>query len=84
MQFVSKQILPFQFNKYYDLAGELKKLWKMKMMVILTGTLGMIPKDLEKQLREMVIRRIETIQRLAVAHASMKKISVLRGVKNLQ
>ena len=36
-------------DKYLDLARELKKLLKMIVMVIrtVTGTIGMVPKDLE-------------------------------------
>ena len=50
-------------KKYLDLARELKKLWNMKMTLIL---IGMIFKGLEKRLVELEIRRrIETIQTTA-------------------
>ena len=42
-------------EKFLDLAWELKKLWNMKVMVILivVGTLGIIMKGLEKKLGEI-------------------------------
>ena len=45
-------------DKYLDLAGELKKLWNMKVMVIpiVIGALGTIPKGLVKGLKDLEIR----------------------------
>ena len=44
-------------NKYLDLVRELKKLWNIKVTVIpiVVGTLGIIPKGLEKRLGELEI-----------------------------
>ena len=58
-----------QYGKilYFDI--ELKKLWNMKVMVIpiVIGTLGTIPKGLEKKLEELeIIERIKTTQTTAV------------------
>ena len=42
-----------KMDKYLDLARELKKLWnmKVKMISIVVGALGMVPKSLEKYWR---------------------------------
>ena len=42
-------------DKYLDLARELSKLWNMRksMILIVIGTLEMVPKGLEKRLEEM-------------------------------
>ena len=56
-------------DKYLDLARELKKLWNMevKIVPIVIGALGMVPKCLEKSLSELGIKgRIETIQTTAL------------------
>ena len=53
-----------KMDKYLDLARELKKLWNMKVKVIsiVFGALGTVPKGLEKGLESLEIRgRIETI-----------------------
>ena len=46
-------------DKYLDLARGLKKLWNMKMMVILVvdGALGTTPERLVKQLDDLEIKR---------------------------
>ena len=52
-------------DKYLDLARELKKLWNMRVKVlpIVIGALGTVPKGLEKSLSELRIKgRIKTIQ----------------------
>ena len=50
--------------KYFDLARELRKLWNIrgKLLPVVTGELGIIPKGLERGLEEFEIsRRIEII-----------------------
>ena len=44
-------------DKYLDLARELKKIWKMRVMVIsvIVGELGTVPRSLEKGLEEVKI-----------------------------
>ena len=57
-----------KIDKYLDLARELKKLWNMKVIVILivVGAFGMASKDLEKRLMEQEISgRTKTIQTTA-------------------
>ena len=57
-----------KINKYLDLARELRKLWNMKVKVvpIVIGGLGTVPKGLENSLGELEIRgRIETLLRSA-------------------
>ena len=50
-------------DKYLDLARELKKPWNLKVVPIVIGALGTVPKGLEKSLSELEIKgRIETIQ----------------------
>ena len=52
-----------------DLTREMKKLWNMRMKVIpiVIGALGTVPKGLEKSLSELEIKgRIETIQTTAL------------------
>ena len=56
-------------DNYQDLSRELKKLWTMKVTVILivVGVLGTVTKNLEKKPDEQMIRgRIETIQTTAL------------------
>ena len=50
-----------KMDKYMDLARELKRLWNMKVKVIpiVVGALGTVPKSLEKRLE--IRGRIETI-----------------------
>ena len=56
-----------KINKYIDLARELRKLWNMKVVPIVIGVLGTVPKSLEKNLGELEVRgRIETIQSTAL------------------
>ena len=64
-------------DNYQDLAGELKKLWNMKVIVIpvVVGAFGMVPKGLEKRLRILVTRRrIKTIPTTAL----LKSAKILR------
>ena len=52
-------------NKYLNLAGELRKLWNMKVTVIpvITGSLRMVPKSFVRGLEELEIGgRAETIE----------------------
>ena len=62
-------------DKYLDLAKDLIKLWNRKVMVIpiAVGALGTVPKDLEKRLRELKIkRRIERPSRSKYLKESKK------------
>ena len=66
-------------NKYLDLAGELKKPWKMSVTVILIvdGALRTVSKNLERRLEEWEIReRIEIL----LAIALLRSIIILRRV----
>ena len=47
-----------KIDMYLDLAGELKKLWNMRVVVIpnVVGANGMVPKGLEKRLEELELR----------------------------
>ena len=68
-----------KIDKYLDLARELRKLWNMRVKVIpiVIGALGTIPKGLEKSLDELEIRgRIETIQTTAL----LRSAGILRRV----
>ena len=50
-------------DKYLNLARELKKLWNMKVIPVVTGVLGTVTKGLIKGLEDLEIRgRVETIQ----------------------
>ena len=56
-------------EKYQDLARELKKMWNMKTRVVpvIVGALGTVPKTLRERLEEIGIRgRIETVQTTAL------------------
>ena len=56
-------------HKYLDLSQEPKKLWNMKVTVILivVGALGTVTKGLVKGLKELVIKaRVEIIQSTAL------------------
>ena len=57
-------------DKYLDLARELKKLWNMKVKVIpiVVGAHGTVPKGLEKGLE--IRGRIETIQNTALLQSA--------------
>ena len=48
-----------KIDKYLDLARELKKLWNMKVKVIpiVVGALGTVPKRLEKGLENLESQR---------------------------
>ena len=53
-----------RINKYLDLAGELRKLWNMGVMVIpiLLGLLGTVLKSLGERVEELKIKgSIETL-----------------------
>ena len=66
-------------DKYLDLAGELKKLWNMKIMIvpIVIGAFGTITKGLLKGLEDLeVSRRVETIQTTAL----LRMARILRWV----
>ena len=62
-----------KMDKYLDLARELKKLWNMKVKVIpiVVGALGTVPKGLEKGLENLEIRgKLETIQTTALLQSA--------------
>ena len=66
-------------DKYLDLARELKKLWNMKITIVLIviGALGTITKGLLKGLEDLEIGgRTETIQTTAL----LKTVRILRRV----
>ena len=66
-------------DKYLDLARKLKKLWKIKVTVILNeiGALYTVTKGLVKGLEELEIRtRVETIQTTAL----LRSARILRKV----
>ena len=53
-------------DKYLDLARELKKLWNMKVTIVI-GALGTITKGLLKDLEDLEVGgRVETIQMTAL------------------
>ena len=56
-------------DKYLDLARELKRLWNMKVKVIpiVVGALGTVPKGLESL---KISGRIETIQNTALLQSA--------------
>ena len=58
-----------KINNCLDLAGEITKLWNMKVKIvpIVIGALGTVPKGLEKNLGELEIRgRIKTISTVKI------------------
>ena len=62
-----------KMDKYLHLARELKKLWNMKgkLIPIVVGVLGTIPKGLERGLENLEIRgRIDTIQNTALLQSA--------------
>ena len=66
-------------DKYFDLSGELKKLWNMKgtSIPIIIGTLGTVTKGLLQGLEDLEIRgRVETIQTTAL----LRSVRILRRV----
>ena len=66
-------------DKYRDLARELKRLWNMKVTIILImiGAFGPVTKVLLKELENMEIRRrVETIQTTTL----LRKVRILRRV----
>ena len=70
-------------DKYFDLAWELKRLWKMKvtMIPIVIGALGTVTKGLVKGLEDLEIRgRFETIQNTAL----LRSARILRRVLETQ
>ena len=49
-------------DRYFDLARELKKLWNMKVTIIVIGDLGTVTKGFLKGMEDLEIRgRVETI-----------------------
>ena len=66
-----------KIDKYLDLARELKKLWNVKVTIIVIGALGTVPKDLVLGLEDLEIRgRVETIQTTAL----LRSARILRRV----
>ena len=66
-------------NKYLDLARELKKLWNMKVTIVLIviGAFGTITKGLLKSLEDLEVGgRVETIQMTAL----LRTARILRRV----
>ena len=64
---------------------EIKKLWNMRVMKIVSDVLGMIPKDLIKRLEELEIRgQAETIQTTALLRSPRILRSVLETWGDLQ
>ena len=66
-------------DKYLDLAGELKKLWNIKVTIIpiVTGAFGTVTKGLLKGLKDLEVGgRVETIQTTAL----LKTARILRRV----
>ena len=60
-------------NRYQDLAWELKKLWNIKVMVILIviGAFGTVTKGLVQRLEDLEIRgQVETSQTTAVLRSA--------------
>ena len=67
-------------DKYQDLSRELKKLWHMKVTVILIvlGTLGIISKGLIKRLEDLEIKgQVETIKITALLRLARILSSIL-------
>ena len=85
-------------NKYLDLVRELKKLWKMKVMIvpIVIGALGTVIKGLVQRLGDLEVETIQTTALLRTARIlrrvletccysnSSEKPSANAGVKNPQ
>ena len=66
-------------DKYVDLARQLKKLWNMKVTIILIviGAFGKVTKGLLKGLEDLEVRgRVETIQTTAL----LKSAGILKSV----
>ena len=66
-------------DKYLDLARELKKLWNMKLAIVLIviGALGTVTKGLLKGLEDLEVGgRVETIQTTAL----LRTATILRRV----
>ena len=66
-------------DKYFDFVRELRKLWNMKVTVILTvfGALGTVLKGWEKGAEELEVGgRAETIQ----TAESLRSARILRGI----
>ena len=75
-----------KIEKYLDLARELKKLQNKRVMVISTvvGTLGIVPKGLEKELEKLETRGgIKIIQTTALLISARILRSVLETWRNL-
>ena len=66
-------------DNYLDLARELKKLWKMKVTIILIviGALGIVTKGLVQRLEDLeIIGQVETVQTTAL----LRSARILRRV----
>ena len=64
-------------DKYLVFSSELEKLWNMKVLPIVIGTLGMVYKVLEREQEQLEIRgRAETIQTAAL----LRSTRILRRV----
>ena len=59
-------------DRYLDLARELKRLWNVRVTVILAvvDAIGTITRGLERKKEELEIRRIETIQTSALLESA--------------
>ena len=74
-------------DKYLDLARELKKLWNMKMTIVLIvfGAFGTITKGLFKGQEDMEVgKRVETTQMLRTARILRRVLETQILVKNHQ
>ena len=60
---------------YQDLTREQKILWNVKVIAILVGALGTIPKRLVKRLEVLEIRgRVETIQITTIIKIGQRRV----------
>ena len=62
-------------QKYQDLVRELRKLWQVKVKVVpvVVGALGTIPKALEKHLKEIGTSvRVDLLQKVALLEISAR------------
>ena len=67
-----------KIDKYQDLAREIRTLWKVKTKVIpiVIGALGTIPKELNEKLKEIgVTTRVELLRKTAL-------LGTARGISN--
>ena len=71
-------------DKYLDLAGELKKMWNMKVTIIpiVIGALGTVTKGLIQGEEDLEIReRVETIQTIALLRSARIQRRVLEETR---